>query len=102
VNAALTVAVILAMIAVGAWIINRLAADQHSGVAGRRRTGRQRPPGMRGPWLPMLPGSGSGRGRARAPRPPAGPAPCAAPGAVHHGPSVGDDRRDHRDGGRGR
>ncbi|MFI0153386.1 hypothetical protein [Streptomyces lydicus] len=77
-NAAVTVTVIIAMIVVGGWILTRLAAQQRQDISTR----------------------GKGRWQGRAPS--TDPAPSPAPDAVHTGPSVGQGRRDHRDGGRGR
>lgn len=96
---AIMVIVILAMILAGAWVLHRLGQQQHEGIATHRFSRGLRPPGERGPQLPVLPPSWNGDQSGSGPLP---PTQAALPDAVHNGRSTGDNRRDHRDGGRGR
>lgn len=94
--AAITVIVLLGIIALGVWILRRLGVESREGIA-THHYGRPAPGGL-GPRPPELPPTWNGAPHG----PPRRPPQAARPHAVHTGHSVGDDRRDHRDGGRGR
>ncbi|MFG2352447.1 hypothetical protein [Streptomyces sp. NPDC048521] len=88
-NAFLTVVVFLVLIAAAAFVIHRLNAEHAERIAVHRYS---RPLASR--LLPGGPRPGDPRRRADTAQPPGGPHPSESP-------AVGE-RRDHRDGGRGR
>lgn len=97
----LVLAAIFLMAVLGVWIL-LLANAQHalriaayrSDRPARKTAAARKERASRSPEIPWL---------RRGPGPHAiDPRQASAPDAVHSGPSVGWDRRDHRDGGRGR